>query len=407
MTGAAPDLSGETVIGVLGGTRDATVDRAGRLDARAAGWELDWWIGAEDRWRVPAREAAVRQHRIDDMPVVQTAMRVPGGDAVQSVYAAPTGDVGEVAVVEIANESPAPFVVALVVRGASAVDLGGSTAFVDGRSALRTVRPPSRWAMTADGTTEELVTSGQASDAPFAARRDRGARLVAAFLYPVAHRTSLRAVVALGTRGIGTVEPPALPEAAAVARGWTAQLDRGMHVELPDDSLARSIRTARAATVLAGQAWKVAPAVVAVLEDWGLDPEAASAWSRLTGRERRKVGRRSAATDGSWAAVRARAANADAALLGAVRAVVLRDTDDETAVLTDWPAEWNGQSFDVRGTPTRRGPVSYSIRWHGERPALLWEAPEGTRLTVPGLDPTWSTSEARGEVLLAAPEPRR
>ena len=176
-----------------------------------------------DRGRRPMararREAAVRRQLVDGMPVVQTSMRVPGGDAVQRVYAAPAPDTGEVAVVEITNESPAPFVVALVVRGAAAVDLGETTVYADGLSALRTARPPSRWAMSADASTEDIVTSGGASDAPFAARHDRGARLVAAFLYPVAHRTSLRAAVALGTRGLGAVEVQALPAADAVARG--------------------------------------------------------------------------------------------------------------------------------------------------------------------------------------------
>ncbi len=102
MTGAGSDPSGtSTTIGVLGGKRDATIDRSGVLLPRATTWELDWWIGADDRWHVPAREAAVRQQLIDGMPVVQTAMRVPGGDALQRVYGAPSGDVGEVAVVEI------------------------------------------------------------------------------------------------------------------------------------------------------------------------------------------------------------------------------------------------------------------------------------------------------------------
>ncbi len=398
VTGAGSDpLDRGTLIGVLGGVRDATVDRTGVLAPRATGWELDWWIGADDRWHVPGREAAVRQTLVDGMPVVQTSMRVPGGDAVHRVYGAPVADVGEVAVAEIANESPAPFVAALVVRGASAVDLGDATAFVDGRSAVRTPRPPSRWALAADGSTEELVTSGAASDAPFAARRDRGARLVAAFLYPVAHRTTLRAVVAIGTRGLGTTEPAALPDAAAVARGWTAQLDRGMRVELPDEALQRAVGTARAATVLAGQAWKVAPEVVAVLEDWGLDPEAATGWARLTGRERRRLGRRTPpATGAGWAEVRARAADPTPALLEAVRAVVVRETDDGVEVLGDWPPDWIGQPIDVLVAPTRRGPVSYSVRWHGDRPALLWEVPDGVRVTAPGLDPAWSTSEPRG-----------
>jgi hypothetical protein len=402
VTGAGSDPLGRgTSIGVLGGVRDAVVDRTGVLAPRASGWELDWWIGADDRWHVPGRETAVRQHLLDGMPVVQTSMRVPGGDAVHRVYGAPVADAGEVAVVEIANESPAPFVAALVVRGASAVDLGDETAFVDGRSALRTPRPPSRWALAADGSTEEIVTSGAASDAPFAARRDRAARLVAAFLYPVAHRTTLRAAVAIGTRGLGATEPAALPDAAAVARGWIAQLDRGMRVTLPDDALQTAVDAARAATVLAGQAWKVVPEVVAVLEDWGLDPEAATGWSRLTGRERRRLGRRTPPASGGWTEVRARVADTGPALLAALRGVVVRESDDTVELLGDWPSDWIGLPIDVRDAPIRRGPVSYSVRWHGDRPALLWEVPDGVRVTTPGLDPTWSTNESRGEALLA------
>ena len=37
-----------------------------------AGWTLEWWIGADDRWRIPANEVAVRQHRV--------ARRRGGGD---------------------------------------------------------------------------------------------------------------------------------------------------------------------------------------------------------------------------------------------------------------------------------------------------------------------------------------
>ena len=293
MTGAGSDPSGlSTTIGVLGGTRDATVDRSGVLSPRATTWELDWWIGADDRWHVPAREAAVRQQLIDGMPVVQTAMRVPGGDAVQRVYGAPAGDVGEVAVVEIANESPAPFVVALVVRGASALDLDGASVWADGRSAIRTPRPPSRWAASVDGSTEDTVASGAASDGPFAHRQDRGARLVGAFLYPIAHRTTLRAVVSMGRRGSARPIPAHCPTRRRWRRGWQVQLDRGLRVELPDEPLQRAVETARAATVLAGQAWRVDPDVAAVLEDWGLDAEAAVAWSRLTGRARRRLARR-------------------------------------------------------------------------------------------------------------------
>ena len=148
------------------------------------------------------------------------------------------------------------------------------------------------------------------------------------------------------------------------------------------------------------------PEVVAVLEDWGLDPEAATGWARLTGRDRRRLARRTPPPPGGWAEVRARVADTAPALLAALRTVVVRETDDTVELLGDWPSEWIGSSIDVRDAPTRRGPVSYSVRWHGDRPALLWEVPDGVRITTPGLDPDWSTSDSRGEALLAL-VPRR
>jgi hypothetical protein len=228
---------------------------------------------------------------------------------------------------------------------------------------------------------------------------------VGAFLFPVAHRTTLRAAVSMGTRGTGEIDPGALPDATAVARGWQAQLDRGLRVELPDEPLQRAVDTARATTVLAGQAWRVDPEVAAVLEDWGLDTEAAVAWSRLTGRARRRLARREPGR-ATWIEVLSRAARPDAQLLAALRAVLVREPDDGVAILPDWPSAWIGQPIDVRDAPTRRGPVSCSVRWHGERPALLWEGPPDTTFTAPGLDPDWSSNDARGEALLAPFAPR-
>jgi hypothetical protein len=43
------------------------------------------------------------------------------------------------------------------------------------------------------------------------------------------------------------------------------------------------------------------------------------------------------------------------------------------------------------------------VRWHGARPALLWDVPPGTRVRAPALDPTWSSTKASSEALLSAP----
>ena len=61
-----------TPLGTLDGAARARVDAAGLVQVDGAAWSLDWWIGAEDRWHVPAREAAVRQELVGNSPVVAT-----------------------------------------------------------------------------------------------------------------------------------------------------------------------------------------------------------------------------------------------------------------------------------------------------------------------------------------------
>ena len=69
------------------------------------------------------------------------------------------------------------------------------------------------------------------------------------------------------------------------------------------------------------------------------------------------------------------------------------------------PDAWLGQSVEVYGVPTAAGStVSFALRWHGERPAVLWEQTgEPVRLTAPVMDPDWATTESSGEGLWAAP----
>ncbi|MCB0963541.1 MAG: hypothetical protein KDA98_09615, partial [Acidimicrobiales bacterium] len=73
-----------TLVGTVESPLATAVDPAGLVVGD--GWSLDWWVGAEDRWHVPAREAAVRQELVGDVPVVETRVRIPGGDAVARAY---------------------------------------------------------------------------------------------------------------------------------------------------------------------------------------------------------------------------------------------------------------------------------------------------------------------------------
>jgi hypothetical protein len=372
------------------------VDERGAITSDGAGWGLEWWIGADDRWRLPVREPSVRQTLVDDAPVVQTAMRVPSGDAVHRAYGA-VGD-GDPVVIEIENASPAPFVAALVVRHARTVAVDDTLVMVDNRPGLITARAPSRWAADIGKATEITVCSGQASDGPFVARRSRSGRLEVAFLYPVPHRTTLRLALP-GARDTVPVDLRLLPGPDDVARGWRAQIERGLRVELPDSRLMAMVRAACAAALLGATSRAPTEVDAAAAEDWGFDAEATEAWTRLTARQRRRAARRTP-TPPTWADVQAAAVLGGASLLVCLRTFLVHDAGAEITLLAELPDGWHGAPIDVHNAPTRHGPVSFAVRWHGERAALLWDGPGGVELRVPGLDPAWSTTEPRGEALL-------
>jgi hypothetical protein len=92
-----------------------------------------------------------------------------------------------------------------------------------------------------------------------------------------------------------------------------------------------------------------------------------------------------------------------AAFLSFVRHALVREAaDGSLALVTMFPPEWAGQPLEVRDAPTQRGRISYALRWHGDRPALLWQCErDGVLLSVPGLDRSFSTTEQSGEALLA------
>lgn len=108
---------------------------------------------------------------------------------------------------------------------------------------------------------------------------------------------------------------------------------------------------------------------------------------------------------GAWSSEPMRSA---ATYVRSLRAVIGQDFGDDLLVLlADLPVSWRGRAVDVFDLPIANGTVSYGLRWHGPRPALLWEAnlvPEvSLTVRVPGIDPDFVSTDRQGEVLLADP----
>ena len=276
-----------TAVGTVGSSHKGIVDPRGLLTPWYDGWSLDWWIGAEDRWHFPSREVAVRQCLVEDTPVVETAMRVPGGDAVHRVYAV-AGD-EPLAVVEIVNASPVPFAVALAVRpynpeGLAVVEriaLHERVVTVDGRAALFLPKDPAATAGSTfhEGDCAAAVMSGSAAmsgagagELPPDLRCDAGLAQ-GAFVFPLAHSATLRVAVPLSTRrrsrrrglprrGVRRPRRPGepLPASDAVVRGWHAHSDgRGMRLVLPPGRLASAVAANRSYLLLFHEGVDVVP----------------------------------------------------------------------------------------------------------------------------------------------------
>jgi hypothetical protein len=83
------------------------------------------------------------------------------------------------------------------------------------------------------------------------------------------------------------------------------------------------------------------------------------------------------------------------------------DQPNRVDILPSFPTAWLGGPLETHALPVAGARVSFALRWHGYRPALLWET-TGRPITLrcPGLDPDWSTTQRAGEVLLAGSSER-
>ena len=385
-------------VGVLGRPEQAEVDERGTVHASDGSWRLDWWIGdGEDRWRDPEVDPSVRHHAIDATPVFETTIRVTSGDVCQRAYAVVDGG-GVLVVIEVDNQSPLPVAVAFALRGDA----------------------------------PNLLSPRAAPSVPLPQRRDGPPSDAAAF--PLAHQAALRVAVPLSS--VPDRWPARLPTAAQVVAGWRAIHERGERVEGPG-SLPERFALARSQLLLA-RSDDLATALLATSARWRLsnDP-AALMTAHETGRAAQGVADRlrtepNAAARSALVDARAmlealgdhRAAadvdrildvagnvagdvpgdlDDDVSLVAAVRHALVHDRADPMAVtlVPRLPAEWAHADFAAHRMPTRWGEVSYAIRWHGARPALLWECEPPVSVRIPALDAVWTSDDARGEALLS------
>jgi hypothetical protein len=332
--------------------------------------------------------------------VVETRVRIPGGDALQRVYS--VNDHGGLTVIEITNDSSSPIAVALT------------------RSDLLTERPVVAQPVEGIDLPEDTI------------------------VLPIGHRS--RVIVAISHDGRGPGQLPAsIPDPQQVVNGWLLVAERSGRLELPDGRLGSAVWdqvvAQRCELALGGladphddptafllgleeisragepiDAWlpDVSAAVASLSRQraWSVD-HALEAAGRLLMRsaEERAAGDLDAMIAYRIAqGIHGVAAGAEPPDGVAVIAWLESRLAHSGAILPGgFPDGWMGIDFEVHGIPIGSGPqrvatLGYAIRWHGARPALLWEVSGGpVHLTAPIVAPGWSSDAVSGEALW--PEP--
>ena len=380
--------------GITGSAWRASISPWGRIEPWDDDRPLDWYVAADDRWHVPADEPTVRQRRLDGTPVTETRVRVPNGDVVQRVYSVP--EAGGLTIVEVENESTLPVAVAF--------------------------------------DRSDVVTERPVADIPI-----EGIELpTGSFVMPLGHQASARIGIA---HGAAPERLPGVPPARQVANGWLTTTERASRFVLPDGErgagLAAEVTALRCELALGSIPDADAdddPAAFALalgeLVRMGEQPgpwleELVRAVEQLADRSTWSTDAALVATDRVLAA-----AGEDRARRDLAKSVTARTPSERPSAPPDgiaavaWlessfaiggallpfglPDTWLGQAVEVYGVPTAAdSSVSFALRWHGERPAVLWEQTgDPVRLTAPVLDPDWATGERSGEALWAAPPNR-
>lgn len=257
----------------------ADCDQAGLVQMRGETWCLDWWIGAEDRWHYPSIDAAVRQRRIGDSPVLETAMRVPGGDIIQRVFgvratsAVSDGSLWDdsAVIVEIENLTAVPVALALTIRpylldgigSITSLSSDGSVILVDGAVAAVLSKSVARRVVGELGTVATRLANAD-DEQPDGTSTSAGSCLEGAFVVALPHTAVVRILLPRSTRTKApsrskksSAPKPAptaqwdAPDAGAIDAGWAAHTKQAARVELPDSTFDRVVARSESLLLLA------------------------------------------------------------------------------------------------------------------------------------------------------------
>ena len=398
-------------VGVRGAAWSAGVSAWGDLFVEDQE-RLRWFIAADDRWYRPSRETTVRQREVSGVPVIETRIKVPGGDAVQRVYG--VANFGGAIVVEIYNDSSLPFAVAF------------------DRGDIATMREPS-------------PTGVQGIDLP-----------AGSVVFPVGHHATMRAAILINgdSRQISAGELESLPSFEQVERGWLAALQISSRVDVPDLSWSSVLTSQRCKVLLSNSTELAEGSDINLVVDLLLDraervrlgdkpaqwvDEVAVATERILKQcaktqsvqwfeERALLGagmvlNRAGESRGlqDFVSVWSRLAEAgrisglalaSPEIAGTVRQIAWIESQlvaqRRDGVIEICPCgidkSWLGVNFECHkllASPEHA--ISYAVRWHGEKPALLWEidGPVGAKVAASAIDRTFSSTEMRGETLLS------
>jgi hypothetical protein len=386
-------LTGPVTLGVAGMSWWAEVSTDGTLLVSDGMQTLGFHVAAEDRWHHAISDPGVRRTRLEGTPVVETRMRVPNGDIVQTVYA--TAHRGGMVIVDYYNDSPLPVAIG--------IDRG-------------------------DVVIESMAAVGSVAGA------DLGADAVTISL---GHHSHTR--VALTGHGVTADSSwfEGVPSPESVVAGWKSIVDRAGRFELPPgasgSSLAEAVIAARCAWLL-GDLVDADDDPVSALLEWdqlcrmGERPELliddvalateSVARQQLPGlkmaldaaeRVLRRADELRAADDVREIRERSAAVTAERndSLATAVRQfeeqLVAPIGDSADILAAGISSDWSLQPIEVFHLPgSATATVSYAIRWHGLRPAIVWEVEDDAlTLRCPVLDENWQSREAKGEALLA------